>query len=165
MYFDEISSAGGLPPMGGDSNVYAQEYADSKGISLDEAKAELRAKFGDPEKPNTVFNSKGDMLKTEPQVLNFSGAGANFPVNPYGATGAAPVQLEAYIKHSAEQLGISEDVFARMLGLPDRASEGSDDKVEMLKQYGIPEDVINQGDDAIRKYAQENNIDLPAKRV
>lgn len=34
----------------GDPNVYAQNYADQNGITLEEAKAELKAKFGDPKK-------------------------------------------------------------------------------------------------------------------
>lgn len=37
------------------------------------------------------------------------------------------------------------------------------DKDTMLLSYGIPADVIAQGDDAVRKYAQEHNINLPAK--
>lgn len=33
-----------------DPNAYAQSYADKNGISLEEAKAELKAKYGDPSK-------------------------------------------------------------------------------------------------------------------
>lgn len=35
---------------GMDPDAYAQQYADQKGISLDEAKEELKSKYGDPRK-------------------------------------------------------------------------------------------------------------------
>ncbi|MBQ2644009.1 hypothetical protein IJG14_00370 [bacterium] len=34
-----------------DPDAYAQQYAEENGISLEEAKAQLRAKYGDPQKP------------------------------------------------------------------------------------------------------------------
>ena len=33
----------------------------------------------------------------------------------------------------------------------------------MLKSLGIPQEIIDKGDDAIRKYADDHDIDLPAK--
>ncbi|MFA7658097.1 MAG: hypothetical protein WCY19_01540 [Candidatus Gastranaerophilaceae bacterium] len=36
---------------------------------------------------------------------------------------------------------------------------------QKLKDLGIPEDIINQGEDAIEKYAQENAIDLTSLQV
>lgn len=40
------------PDQGVDPDTYAQQYADENGITLDEAKAELSAKYGDPVKPD-----------------------------------------------------------------------------------------------------------------
>ena len=37
-------------------NAYAQKYADEKGISLEEAKAELKAKYGDPKQGTKIPN-------------------------------------------------------------------------------------------------------------
>ena len=33
----------------------------------------------------------------------------------------------------------------------------------MLKRLGVPQEIIDKGDDAIRKYAYDHDIDLPAK--
>lgn len=41
---------GQLPPKDMDPDAYAQQYAKENGISVEEAKAQLKAKFGDPHK-------------------------------------------------------------------------------------------------------------------
>ena len=47
-----------LPPANMDPNAYAQKYANENNISLEEAKAELSAKYGEPTKPdNSIFES------------------------------------------------------------------------------------------------------------
>jgi len=38
-----------LPPQGQDPDAYAQQYANEHNISLEEAKAELKEKYGDPQ--------------------------------------------------------------------------------------------------------------------
>jgi len=47
------------PPLQGgpgvDPEVHAQNYANEKGITLEEAKAELKAKFGEPKAPGSIF--------------------------------------------------------------------------------------------------------------
>lgn len=126
VYFDGPQFGGPMDP-----NAHAQVYAKENGISLDEAKAQLRAKFGDPQKPNSTF-------APEPQNI------------PRGVSG--PI--------FANRIGISEQKFALELGLPPRERE---DKTEMLKSLGIPQEIIDKGDDAIRKYADDHSIDLPAK--
>ena len=57
--FDETSTSRqeGLP-QNQDPDAYAQEYADEKGISLEEAKAELEAKFGKPQEPDQNFQAQ-----------------------------------------------------------------------------------------------------------
>ncbi len=53
MKIGAIGGAGNLPPKMG-PDAYARQYAQQKGISFEEAKAELRAKFGDPKPPGQV---------------------------------------------------------------------------------------------------------------
>lgn len=54
-----------LPSQGTDPDTYAQQYADENGLSLEEAKAELKSKYGDPQKPdnnsNTTANNKNKL--------------------------------------------------------------------------------------------------------
>lgn len=45
-------------PQNQDPDSYAQEYADEKGISLDEAKEELESKYGKPQEPNKNFSAQ-----------------------------------------------------------------------------------------------------------
>ncbi len=48
------------PPIGGmDPNTYAMQYAQQNGISFDEAKQQLRAKYGDPQAPQQNFMVAG----------------------------------------------------------------------------------------------------------
>ena len=42
-------------PQDQDPDSYAQQYADENGLTLDEAKAELEAKYGKPQQPNKNF--------------------------------------------------------------------------------------------------------------
>ena len=141
------------PQLGGpqmDPNAHAQVYAKENGISLDEAKAQLRAKFGDPQKPNSTFAP----------IFTYRPDGTNYNYNPADFSMQTPQDLEKLVRNEAKRIGISEQDFALELGLPPRERE---DKTEMLKSLGIPQEVIDNGDDAIRKYADDHDIDLPAK--
>lgn len=72
-----------------------------------------------------------------------------------------PQDMEKLVRNEAKRNGMSEQDFALELGLPPREKE---DKTEMLKRFGIPQEIIDKGDDAIRKYAYDHDIDLPAKK-
>ena len=100
----------------GNPEADAMRYAQSKGISLDEAKAELRSKFGDPQ---------------------------------------PPVQQTGYTETGTIDFNYKPQTAAVIQNVPPEQMA--------LLQKGIPAEVIVQGDDAIRKFAQENNITLPAK--
>lgn len=52
----KINSVGGAgrPSPNMDPDAYAKMYALQNGITVEQAKTELRAKFGDPEKPQQV---------------------------------------------------------------------------------------------------------------
>ena len=121
---EEIMSINGVsfgqqPPAaakGMDPEAYAQQYANEKGISIDQAREELRAQHGDPMQGSggAGSNSTADALSTG----NVDGTGKQSSIPP-----------EAW----------------------------------QLQSLGIPLEVIQQGDDAIHKFAEENNIQLPEK--
>lgn len=153
------------PQIGGpqmDPNAQAQVYAKENGISLDEAKAQLRAKFGDPQKPNSTFAPEPQNIPrgVSGPIFSYRPDGTNYSYNPADFSMQTPQDLEKLVKNEAKRLRISEQEFALELGLPPRERE---DKTEMLKSLGIPQEIIDKGDDAIRKYADDHDIDLPAK--
>lgn len=56
-------STGGLPAQG-DPNAVAQQYASQKGISLEQAKSELKAQHGDPTQPQVSTASTSSQTFT-----------------------------------------------------------------------------------------------------
>lgn len=153
------------PQLGGpqmDPNAQAQVYAKENGISLDEAKAQLRAKFGDPQKPNSTFAPEPQNIPSgvSGPIFTYRPDGTNYSYNPADFSMQTPQDLEKLVKNEAKRIGMSEQDFALELGLPPRERE---DKTEMLKSLGIPQEIIDKGDDTIRKYADDHGIDLPAK--
>ena len=156
-YFDGPQFGGPMDP-----NALAQAYAKENGISLDEAKAQLRAKFGDPQKPNSTFAPEPQNIPrgVSGPIFAYRPDGTNYNYNPADFSMQTPQDLEKLVRNEAKRIGISEQKFALELGLPPRERE---DKTEMLKSLGIPQEIIDKGDDAIRKYADDHGIDLPAK--
>ena len=52
-----------------DPNVYAQQYATQNGISLEDAKEELKSKYGDPDQSGSIFSSSNNNFDySEPDV-------------------------------------------------------------------------------------------------
>lgn len=148
-----INPTGGMniPPdsQGMSPDVYAQKFAEKNNISVDEAKKQLQARFGAPmQAPTTPIST---------EISLFAGQQTGKPL-PTDMT-----QLAQYIKDGASKLNISEQEFAEKMGLPARIKPDQTDKTDELKKLGIPESIINQGDDAIRKYAQDHNIEIPKK--
>ena len=111
------------PPQGVDPNQYAMQYAKQNGISLEEAKQQLKAKFGDP----------NNRQVGTPQAI---------PKNDNSISGALSTG------NVDKQRGKNS--------LPPEAVK--------LRTLGIPLNVIMQGDNAIKKYADEHNIRLPEKK-
>ena len=97
----------------------AQQYV-NQGIAkdLNEARAMLRAKYGEPVRNSEVNTSGTNMVQSS----------------------------------SATQKS-------------DKNSSVPSEEIQGLLACGIPVDVIAQGDNAIKKYAEENNIDLPEKKT
>ncbi len=102
--------SGGRPPQGVDPNAHAAKYAREKGISIDQAKEELKAQFGDPQQPDSSTSTEAS------EALSTGNQGSNIP------------------KEAWE-----------------------------LQALGIPLEVIQQGDNAIKQFADDNNINLPEK--
>lgn len=153
------------PQLGGsqmDPNAYAQMYAKENGISLDEAKSQLKAKFGDPQRPNSTFAPEPQNIPRGAigPVFAYRMDGTNYNYNPADFSSLTPQNMEKLVRSEAKRNGMSEQDFALALGLPPREKE---DKTEMLKSLGIPQEIIDKGDDAIRKYAYDQGINLPAK--
>ena len=53
-----LEISGGMPPRNVDPNTFAQQYATSKGISLEEAKAELVEKITDDSRKTAITKIK-----------------------------------------------------------------------------------------------------------
>lgn len=117
----------------GNPEADAMRYAQAKGISLDEAKAELKSQFGDPQPlaPNSIFANPSQLMQM--QIQNIP-QGSSLFNNPAPQTGQQPPAPQ-----TPEQM--------------------------LCAKYGIPPEVAAQGDDAIRNFAEENNISLPAKNA
>lgn len=156
-YFDGPQFGGPMDP-----NAQAQVYAKENSISLDEAKAQLRAKFGDPQKPNSTFAPEPQNIPSGAigPVFAYRPDGTSYNYNPADFSSLTPKNMEKFVRNEAKRNGMSEQDLALKLGLPPRERE---DKTEMLKSLGIPQEIIDKGDDAIRKYADDHSIDLPAK--
>ncbi len=129
------------PDQGVDPDVYAQQYADEKGISLDEAKAELKEKFGDPVKPEEgTEGKKGKEDKTS--------VTADLP-DP-------GVDPDTYAQQYADAKGITlEEAKAELSAQHGEPVKPDEDKDEAVK----PQFDKNQDPDFyVRLYAAENNI-------
>ncbi len=149
-----VNEVSGNRPPQMDPDAYAIQYAKENGISLEDAKAQLRSKFGDPNPPS-VFMANG---------FQFSGTGKEAEINPWGVPTDDPEKLAAFVKNGAKKTGMDEKEFAAMSGLPPREEKDAEDaKLDELQKLGIPKEVIKKGDDAIRKYAHDHNINLPPK--
>ncbi len=119
----------------GNPEADAMRYAQANGISLEEAKNQLKSQFGDPQQPapNSIFGAPSPIIQMQLQNMPQGASLFNFPMPQSGQLQLIP------LPQTPEQ----------MFGA----------------QYGIPPEIVAQGDDAIRKYAQDNNISLPAKNT
>lgn len=105
----------------GNPEADAQAYANANGISVDEAKSQLKSQFGDPQQPMMP-----QMFGTNNQVWT-GGMGTPIPMvprmegpQPFAPVAQSPEQLSAYVSNFATVNNISEKDAARLLGLPDR---------------------------------------------
>lgn len=113
-----VNFTGGRPPQGVDPNTYAQQYANEKGITFEQAKTELKAKYGDPQQ-------RGMSMNEGLPGLQFGGQGAPLGFNPYGGIPQDPAILEQFVENGARQAGCTPQEFARMLGIPPKKANNS----------------------------------------
>ncbi len=109
----DIGGPGGMPPQGIDPDTFATQYAQQNGISVEEAKQQLKARFGDPAQ-------RGMSMDESIPGLQFSGEGATLEFNPYGGIPQDPAKLEQFVEKGARQAGCTPQEFAKMMGIPDR---------------------------------------------
>ena len=106
-----------------DPEAYAQQYANQHGISIEQAREELKAQFGDPQQQGGVSSATG--------ASGSNAASTALSTGDVDGTGRQP-------------------------SIPPEA-------MQLHQIYGIPLEVIQEGDNAIQQYAKENNITLPQK--
>lgn len=72
MAINGVNGYNSFPPKM-DPDKYAQQYADRNGITLEEAKTELKAKYGDPQQKNGLMNADVSVFtESRNQTYDFS---------------------------------------------------------------------------------------------
>ena len=117
-----------MPPADVDPDTYAQTYADENGLTLEEAKAELSEKYGDPTQPEEAGAADGTKATSSTDKAD----------NANGSSNEDQQLIEA---------GIPQEV----------VNEGQDAiMIFLMEQLNVPEDIISQGEEAIMEYLKEN---------
>lgn len=159
----EISQIPAGMNFSGNPEVDAANYARQRGITIDAAKNELRAQYGDPVPPQQnqgtapVWNSQKESNVT-PQQRELLSKG--IPAETI-AQGDDAIRKYAQ-EHNIDIQAKSSKEFSLVPQSTPTEAKVSPEQAELLNK-GIPQSVINQGDDTIRKYAQEHNSDIPVK--
>ncbi len=139
----------------GNPDTDAKNFAAANNITVDEAKSILSSKFGAPGSNSNAPKIGEDMLVDYKSVKSTEDPDTdakNFATaNNISIDKAKTLLEEKYGKPPQAKSNVLENISIP----PEEAAK--------LEELGIPKDVIKQGDDAIKKYADENNIKLPAK--
>lgn len=154
-----------------DPDAYAQQYANQKGISLDEAKAELKKTMGEPEKPQENGNNS---LGQGGQGIGNVGynQGGRAPQGNFGFMGQqnygdmslfGPMGIGNNNENNFDPFGRNDGNSSSIFNFNDNSENqyGLVPEEQELLEAGIPYEVILGGKDAIKNYADENNITLP----
>ena len=138
--------------IGMNPNVIARQFATQNNISLSEAREQLRAKYGDPTQGGQNANQS-----------IFAQAGFNFGNLTLSNNSASGVNSVDGTSSTSLNTGIN---FTNYSNLEEKQNGNMVPPEEALKlmQLGIPMETIMQGDNAIKTYAEENNIELPEKK-
>lgn len=156
MRFDGIQSYGGGPTPGVDPDTYAQKYANEHGITLEEAKTELRAKYGDPQQPG---------MSMQQGLLQFSGPRANFQLNPYGAFPQDPQRFEQFIQDGARNAGCTPEEFAEMMGISTRKINSSTSTASTTTSSTTSSSTATASTSATNDYTNFEEIESQAKKI
>ena len=156
---------GGVPPAGQNPDDFAIQYAKANGIeysSMEELRNIMRNKFGDPQAPQgaasmppvftTGYNGPVDLSSVS--IMN-----GMMPMQP-------PMPMPMQLPAMAQAMGMPpmQMMHVNFPAAPFPAGNEIPPEVKDLLDKGIPHHVIAQGDDAVRKFAEENNISISAKK-
>ncbi len=135
----------------GNPDVDAKNFAEANNITIDEAKRILSSKFGAP-------GSGGNAPKIgEDMIIDYVAV---------KCTGNPDVDAKNFAEANHISIETAKALFEEKYGKPVQNNNSNPqisippEEAAKLEQLGIPKEVIEQGDDAIRKYAQEHNIEL-----
>ena len=156
---------GGVPPAGQNPDDFAIQYAKANGIeysSMEELRNIMRNKFGDPQAPQgaasmppvftTGYNGPVDLSSVS--IMN-----GMMPMQP-------PMPMPMQLPAMAQTMGMPpmQMMQVNFPAAPFPSGNEIPPEVKDLLDKGIPHHVIAQGDDAVRKFAEENNISISAKK-
>ena len=157
---------GGMPPAGQNPDDFAVQYAKANGIeysSMEELRNIMRSKFGDPQVPQggasmpPVFTTgySGQVDLSSVSIMN-----GMMPMQP-------PMPMPMQLPAMAQAMGMPpmQMMQVNFPAAPFPAGNEIPPEVKELLDKGIPHHVIAQGDDAVRKFAEENNISISAKNT
>ena len=142
MSVNGVGNTSGLYQTKMDPNAYAKQYAKENNISFEEAKSELKTQLGDPQDMQKI--NQGGIQG--PQQIDFSAMQNPFEMDFNALQG--PQETNFGGNNSQDFNGKKEEK-------PDAIT---------LMALGVPMSVIQQGNNAINNFAEENNIKLPEKR-
>lgn len=130
------------PPTNMSPDAYAQKVATENGISLEEAKNELKARYGEPKKPGMTENGSVDVTYNRSTSTD------------------STTSLTNSLASTLASLDSTDDTTTTQSSDYDSLDPK---QKELVDYYNIPIDIVKQGDDAIRLYAEENDITLPQR--
>lgn len=158
---------GGVPPAGQNPDDFAIQYAKANGIeysSMEELRNIMRNKFGDPQAPQgaasmppvftTGYNGPVDLSSVS--IMN-----GMMPMQP-----PMPMPMPMQLPAMTQAMGMPpmQMMQVNFPAAPFPSGNEIPPEVKDLLDKGIPHHVIAQGDDAVRKFAEENNISISAKK-
>ena len=156
---------GGVPPAGQNPDDFAIQYAKANGIeysSMEELRNIMRNKFGDPQAPQGAASMPPVFITGYNGPVDLSSVSIMNGMMPMQPPMPMPMQLPAM----AQAMGMPpmQMMQVNFPAAPFPSGNEIPPEVKDLLDKGIPHHVIAQGDDAVRKFAEENNISISAKK-
>lgn len=138
-----------------DPQEVLNQFAKQKNLSEEDAKAKLESMYGAPQPP-----MQGPHTQNQEQN-SFS----IFAPNSMNQPGFNQHQFPQFNDSNNFQRPNNNEYISNHGNLnPNGQNQIPEKELYALIDAGIPLSVIQQGDNAIKTYAEENNIDIPAKQ-
>ena len=126
-----------------DPNVYAQQYATQNNLSLDDAKSQLKAKYGDPAQPKGLSFSNTLTSDTfTPSTNSFSNINLSDLLNEDEDTSTKSTSIIDFIKGLIENLRTGKN-----------NGDSENNTTEVSNQKGNPDEIA-------KMYAELKNISV-----